>query len=678
MLKTVLLIPLFVSPLQVLNNSDSVRISKANGEVRSLALSADDRILAIGTGNEDRGEVELWDVAEKRQLKRLTGYTGSVTALAFSHDGQKLAASARTVCEVQVRGQVRPLVIWRAELRLWEIPSGKLLKIIKGKHQIDLQGLRHGYEPEEYLALSFSPDDSELALFAEKHSSQNAHYGEESPGQRWIELLHLQSFEVRIIAGGKFGSPVWLSYIGRTQLVTASCHYPWSGSIEVWDTENPRLLTKFAGHRGHVYSASNAGDRVALLAGFADNIACHILQMRGSRLQEIKKLRLGRDAQTITLSADGATVAVAGRDSVGLFDAQSEKRRVWIPIEEGFVRALRFTSDGSRLVVGSFNSVRVMNAQTGETALHMRGFSPKREDQAGLYRRRGSFKALVVQPSGNSVACGGDDGGIWLADPELSDWTLVGKHQAPVVAMDFCTENLLASCSTDGTIGLWAVASPGDSRMAQMFATGDRLTSLAYVGTTRLAFGGTAGGIGICDMSTGELRNAWSSGHGIVRALSYLATADELVSAGDDGVVRIWSPESGAQRWESRLFASPIISLALSRDECSAAALSADGTIKFLDVKARRETKWVKLRDPVTCLVFSDSGRLFAGFQDGSIRVTNDDEAAVEMKTHDGQPSALAVFRSALVAAGSNFSLAFWDLDSRHLTRTMYLPLTGH
>lgn len=46
------------------------------------------------------------------------------------------------------------------------------------------------------------------------------------------------------------------------------------------------------------------------------------------------------------------------------------------------------------------------------------------------------------------------------------------------------------------------------------------------------------------------------------------------------------------------------------------------------------------------------------------------------MKTREDIPSALAVSEAGrvLIAAGSSYSLTFWDLDSGALTQVMYAP----
>jgi WD40 repeat protein len=60
-----------------------------------IGFSPDGRILAAG-GDDPEAPVRLWDLATGKELVRLTGQQGSVTCLAFSPEGAKLAGGLRS------------------------------------------------------------------------------------------------------------------------------------------------------------------------------------------------------------------------------------------------------------------------------------------------------------------------------------------------------------------------------------------------------------------------------------------------------------------------------------------------------------------------------------------------------------------------------------------------------
>jgi len=96
------------------------------------AFSADGTVLAAGRGNES---VVLWDLETGQELGRLTGPEGTVSALAFSQDGNRFVAAA-TLLDYKI-------LIWDLTLR---------------RHAVLLTGHRR-----DILSLSFSPDGERLA-----------------------------------------------------------------------------------------------------------------------------------------------------------------------------------------------------------------------------------------------------------------------------------------------------------------------------------------------------------------------------------------------------------------------------------------------------------------------------------------------------------------------------------
>jgi WD40 repeat protein len=74
------------------------------GPIRTLAFSADGRILAAGT---EEGTISVWETGKGRLIARMIGHTGKVRALAFAPDGRMVAG-----------GDHR-------SIRLWEVATGR-------------------------------------------------------------------------------------------------------------------------------------------------------------------------------------------------------------------------------------------------------------------------------------------------------------------------------------------------------------------------------------------------------------------------------------------------------------------------------------------------------------------------------------------------------------------------
>jgi WD40 repeat protein len=107
--------------------------------VFSLAFSVDGGILAMGPNEVDKCDgcgaipqpVEIWDVAQVKQVLSLSGFTKAVTGLAFSHDSKVLATGSDD-----------------QKIRIWDLSSGNEV------HELSPVGL--------HMHLAFSPDGSLL------------------------------------------------------------------------------------------------------------------------------------------------------------------------------------------------------------------------------------------------------------------------------------------------------------------------------------------------------------------------------------------------------------------------------------------------------------------------------------------------------------------------------------
>ena len=86
----------------------------------------------IASGFAD-GDVALWDPESPAMVRRLSGHTGAISALAFSHDGTALVSASRD-----------------GSLRKWEVPSGRALGVLAG-------------HTGPVLSLAVSPDDKLVA-----------------------------------------------------------------------------------------------------------------------------------------------------------------------------------------------------------------------------------------------------------------------------------------------------------------------------------------------------------------------------------------------------------------------------------------------------------------------------------------------------------------------------------
>ncbi len=225
-----------------------------------VAISADAKRLAYGR---TAHEIALWDVQKKRESHRFPGHRSAVTALAFSPDGQTLAA-----------GNLSDGVA-----ALWNPRTGKLLRTLR--HKRDLSHVR---------SLGFSPDGRLLAC--------GGPYGEvavwelDRPKEQFSVWLTYPAYGIPSVLDVRFRPD------GKTLAAARD-----NGELAVWAAASGKRLLHNAGSDTWDHAAIRPGGKVVALAGIrnhfisiADGQAFYLQRAWSPRGGQRKK-----DSETITL-----------------------------------------------------------------------------------------------------------------------------------------------------------------------------------------------------------------------------------------------------------------------------------------------------------------------------------------------------------------------------------------
>lgn len=172
------------------------------------------------------------------------------------------------------------------------------------------------------------------------------------------------------------------------------------------------------------------------------------VQVRDEAMRPIgPPLHHDEPVKSFSISADGHRIATASDDlKVRIWDADSG-RLIGEPLDQKqTVQSVRFSSDGSTLAVGTLDSVRLIDATTGQRVREM--------------FQDGWVLGATFSPDGKLVATGGTDGGVRLFDVQSGNQIgppLMG-HTMVVNDVDFSPDGTeLASASADKTVRIWRV-----------------------------------------------------------------------------------------------------------------------------------------------------------------------------------------------------------------------------
>ena len=119
------------------------------------------------------------------------------------------------------------------------------------------------------------------------------------------------------------------------------------------------------------------------------------------------------------------------------------------------------------------------------------------------------------------------------------------------------------------------------------------------------------------------------------RVWSVAVSSGRLLAAGyNDGTVRLWDPDSGAERDGHKKHNDQVFAVAFSPDGRTLASGGADGSVRVWEVDRTRGravlTEWTRLGGHVggvQALAFSPDGRnLASGGWDGRVRLWRADE----------------------------------------------------
>ena len=317
---------------------------------------------------------ELTTTFPRRQLRAvwekntLQGHTAEVNALAFHPDGRRILSAARD-----------------NTLRLWDIETGKTIKVIEGHQQ-----------PISSVALDQSGDRAVSGGLDKAVNIWNLAKG---------ELFH--SFE----AHTESISAVAISPDGRFVLSASR-----DATVRLWDLNSRKQLAQLEGHEGFVTSLAFSPDGLYALTGSWDKTLRVWDLASGTCVQAL--MGHSENLTAVSFSPDGLFAASGSSDkSVRIWALKSGTEMRTLRGHNGTVTSVDFSPDGRYLISASGDkTVRLWEIGTGACLNTIEGHT-------------GQVSGVAFSPDGHLAASAGQDKTIrvWNLDwepqiREFADW----------------------------------------------------------------------------------------------------------------------------------------------------------------------------------------------------------------------------------------------------------------
>jgi WD40 repeat protein len=244
--------------------------------VRAVAFSHDGHLLAAAGGLPARsGQIKIWDVDKRTELKTIQGHADCIYAVAFSPDGKAVATSS-----------------YDKLIKLWDIDTGKEIRTLKD--HIDA-----------VYALEFTPDGKRLVS---------------GGADRTVKIWNVATGE-RLYTFGEPADGI------NTVAIDPSGNYVAAGgadkTIRIWELgeKSGKLLKSLIAHEDQILKLAYSPDGKTLISGSADRT---IKVFKADDLTEIKAIPHQSDwIYGLEFAPDGKTFAAGRMDgSVSIYDTQ--------------------------------------------------------------------------------------------------------------------------------------------------------------------------------------------------------------------------------------------------------------------------------------------------------------------------------------------------------------------
>ena len=622
-------------------NGDGVRLLAADlpGVVKSLAMSADNKLAVVGT---DSGILTTIDLVKGTVVAHVGAHPGSVNGLAVHPQSNQIASVGADgklrlwdvpTATRQQKGHTKPVAAVAlspngliaatgggASLRLWKLADGA-----------DVWTIGH---PSAVTSIAWKGDNAQVATG-----------GADNVIRIWN------------VADGK----MLAEYKGHTGAVTGMAWTPDNNglvsgsadkSIKIWsllpaDKEKPDMQT-VTGHAQGITSLALTGAGNVIVTGSSDGTVKLWNRADG---KETRNIVHATPVSCVAASPDGKFIAVGGQDKlVKLYNPANGTVTATLAGHQAAVTSVSISRDNLRVIAGSSDgSVRAWDLMGQLLEFVVTKPATPNAVSFGI-----DDKTVIVGSSDNSVRVA-----------KLAMQRVVSVSVGPVTCVAYAPNAASVLTGTmDKNVQLWSPTA------------GNQIRALTGVTAEVTGVAISADSTKIFAASVDKTVRAWNAADGnsigsfvhpaIVRSVNPSPDGLRVVTGSDDNIVRVWHLASAKVLQSFTDHTKPVVGSAFDATGKIVMSVAQDGTLRQSPVSA---THIIAAHDGgANCLTFNPTGtHIISGGADKLVKQF--DLAGAQVKTFSGALAAIQCVAvradNMQVAAGAaeNF-LHFWRLDN--------------